>query len=303
MDNFFNQIIPKALLNNASILLPESIDPRVSSAIEKLRKMGFNIPSMNNFNHNIEFYIEYISKRKFTLNWPKEEIVNYLNNPINKALTILACGHVDAVVAGAITSTSDVLRSSLRIVGIDQSSKWISSTFLLISPDGNKILTYADCAVIPEPNSDQLVSIAENAALTHKLITNQEPKVAFLSFSTNSSASHYRVDRVKEAVNSFSKRNPDIIHEGEIQFDAAISLSISKKKNPNSNLLGEGNVFIFPNLDAANISYKITRELAGYSACGPLLQGIQKTVHDLSRGCNIQDIINVVIIAAIQKSS
>ena len=135
------------------------------------------------------------------------------------------------------------------------------------------------------------------------MITGEDPKVAFLSFSTNGSASHYRVDKVKDAVDLFSKRNPDILHEGEIQFDSAVSLSVSKKKKPKSKLKGKANFFIFPNLDAGNISYKITRELAGYSACGPLLQGINKPVHDLSRGCSIQDIINVAIITAIQKSS
>ena len=134
-------------------------------------------------------------------------------------------------------------------------------------------------------------------------MTKEDPKVAFLSFSTNGSASHYRIDKVKDAVSIFSKKNPDIIHEGEIQFDAAISPTISNKKNPNSKLSGEANVFVFPNLDAANISYKIARELAGYSACGPLLQGMDKPVHDLSRSCSIEDIINVSIITAIQKPS
>jgi len=303
MDNFFNQLVSKALANNSSILLPEFYDSRINNAIIKLKEIGFNIPKLDDFNKNNQTYIDYLSNRKFTNNWPKEEIINYLNNPINKALTILACGHVDGVVAGAATSTSDILRSSLRIVGINKNSKWVSSIFLLISPDKKKILTFSDCAVIPEPTSEQLVSIAENASSMHQLITGEKPKIAFLSFSTNGSASHYRVDKVKDAVNLFSKRNPNIIHEGEIQFDAAISASISKQKNPDSNLKGKANVFIFPNLDAGNISYKITRELAGYSACGPLLQGIEKPVHDLSRGCTIDDIINVAIITAIQKSS
>ena len=303
MNNFFNQLSLKALSNNASILLPEFFDPRIKEAIIQLRKIGFNIPDLDDFNKKQQTYIDFLSNRKFTNNWPREEIIKYLDSPINKALTILACGDVDGVVAGAATSTSDILRSSLRIVGIDKKSKWVSSVFLLISPNKDKIFTYADCAVIPEPTPEQLVSIAENASSVHSLIAQEEPKVAFLSFSTNGSANHYRIDKVKDAVNLFSKRNPTILHEGEIQFDAAISPSISNKKNSNSKLLGQANVFIFPNLDAANISYKITRELAGYSACGPLLQGINRPVHDLSRGCSIEDIINVVIITAIQKPS
>ena len=303
MDRFFNQLGKKALSKNTSILLPESFDPRIKSAISKLTELGFDIPDLAYFNKNHDVYIDYLLKQKFSDNWPEKEVVKYLDDPINKALTILACDDVDGVVAGAATSTSDILRSSLRIVGIKQNSKWVSSIFLLISPNQDKIFTFSDCAVIPEPNSEQLVSIAENASDAHKLITGVDPKVAFLSFSTNGSANHYRVDKVKDAVDLFSKRNPDILHEGEIQFDSAISSSISKKKNPKSKLKGQANVFVFPNLDAGNISYKITRELAGYSACGPLLQGINKPVHDLSRGCTVEDIINVAIITAIQKSS
>ena len=303
MNNFFNQISSKALLNKPSILLPETSDSRIKDATIKLREMGLNIPELHNFDKNNQSYIEYLSNRKFTKNWPLKQIIKYLDNPINKALTILACGDVDGVVAGAITETSEVLRSSLRIVGINNNSKWVSSIFLLISPNEEKVLIYADCAVIPEPTSEQLVSIAENALSFHQLITDKDPKIAFLSFSTNGSSNHYRVDRVKDAVKLFSKRNPNILHEGEIQFDAAISPSISKKKYLNSKIKGEANIFIFPNLDAGNISYKITRELAGYSACGPLIQGIAKPVHDLSRGCSIQDIMNVALITAIQKSS
>ena len=146
MDNFFNQLASKALANNPSILLPESYDSRISDAIIKLKEMGFNIPKLDDFNENNQTYIDYLSNRKFTNNWPKEEIINYLNNPINKALTILACGHVDGVVAGAATSTSDILRSSLRIVGINKNSKWVSSIFLLISPDfKNKSLNIFSC--------------------------------------------------------------------------------------------------------------------------------------------------------------
>ena len=135
----------------------------------------------------------------------------------------------------------------------------------------------------------------------HQLITNEKPRVAFLSFSTNKSANHYRVDRVRQAVEIFGKKFPEIMHEGEIQFDAAVSNDIAKRKNINTKLKGSANVFIFPNLDAGNISYKITRQLAGFDAWGPLLQGLNRPVHDLSRGCSIDDIMNVVAITSIQK--
>lgn len=287
---------------NSSILIPESNDSRVKEATIELKKNGFNILDINDFVDN-EKYLNFLSSQKFTENWPDSEINNYLDDPVNKALTILACNDVDGVIAGASRSTAEIIRSSLRVVGINPNYKWISSAFIMMSPNKENIFTYSDCAVIPDPNAEQLAYIAKAASDIHTLVTSQEPKVAFLSFSTNGSAKHYRVDRVQEAVNIFSKKFPNIQYEGEIQFDAAISEEISKNKNINSKLNGDANVFIFPNLDAGNIAYKITRELAGYTAWGPLLQGLNKPVHDLSRGCSVNDIINIAAIISIQKPS
>jgi len=301
-NKLINDLFERAISNNASILIPESDDIRVQKAIKKLRSMGFNVLHVDDFKNN-DKYFDFISNKKFTNNWPSNEISSYLDDPINKALTILACNEVDGVIAGASKSTAEIIRCSLRVIGIKVSYKWISSAFIMTSPDKGKVLTYSDCAVIPEPTSEQLAYIAKAASDMHSLITSEKPKVAFLSFSTNGSANHYRVDRVKEAVQIFSQKFPNIIHEGEIQFDAAVSENISKNKNRKSNLNGDANVFIFPNLDAGNISYKITRQLAGYDAWGPLLQGLNKPVHDLSRGCSIDDIVNVAAITAIQKPS
>jgi phosphate acetyltransferase len=172
----------------------------------------------------------------------------------------------------------------------------------MISPDGDNAYTFADCAVIPDPDSKQLASIAAESAEFHHFLTGEEPVVAFLSFSTKGSASHYRVDRVREAVEIFGKKYPQIIHDGEVQVDAAIIPEVNKLKIPNSPINGEANVLIFPNLDAGNIAYKITQRLGGYFAWGPLLQGLNKPVHDLSRGCSVDDIINVSAIAALQRN-
>jgi len=299
-NDFINELINRALEKDSTIILPEISDKRIQDATLKLRDLGFNIVDLDSFSNN-DKYIEYILSKKFSENWPISEVNKYLDNPINKAMTILACNEVDGLVAGAINSTSDILRSALRIVGINPSCKWISSSFLMKSPSHEKIYTFSDCAVIPEPTSEQLALIAKASSDTHRLITNDEPRVAFLSFSTNSSADHYRVKRVKDAVEIFGKKFPEIMHEGEIQFDAAISTETARRKNKFTKLDGKANIFIFPNLDAGNISYKITRELAGYSAWGPLLQGLNQPVHDLSRGCCIDDIINIVAIACIQK--
>ena len=300
-NNFVNNLIRSAKSKKAAILLPEIIDPRIEKATKKLKKIGINVPNINDFNSNNDKYIDFLLKRKFTSNWPDEEILNYLNNPINKALVALSCNDVDGVIAGCTVPTSNIIRSAIRIVGVNKGSKWISSIFVMQSSKNSKILTYGDCAVIPEPSSEQLAYIAKDAASFHELLTKDKAKVAFLSFSTNGSASHYRIDKVKEAVKIFSKKFPNILHEGEIQFDAAISPEVSKNKNKDSVLKGEANVFIFPNLDAGNISYKITSQLAGYNAWGPLLQGLNKPVHDLSRSCTVDEIVNIAAITALQK--
>ena len=207
----------------------------------------------------------------------------------------------DCLVAGAATSTADVIKSSIRIVGVK--NKWVSSSFLMIGPNAEKAFTYSDCGVIPEPDEKQLVSIAYNAAKSHKLLTNEVPKVVFLSFSTKGSAEHYKVSRMKNAVELFSKKYPDIIHDGEMQFDAAINIDIAKSKNADSIIKGSGNVFIFPDLGSANIAYKITQYLGKFEAWGPLLNGLNKPVHDLSRGTKVDDIISISAIAAIESLS
>jgi phosphate acetyltransferase len=300
MNSFFDKILEKALSKNANLLLPESKDPRIKEAKKKLKEIGILISSVDDFTED-ELYYNYLLKQKFTKNWPLKQIAEYISKPINKALVLLACGEVDGVVAGATCPTSEIIRSSIRIVGIKKESKWVSSTFFMVAPCKKKVYTFADCAVIPEPNSQQIAYIATDAYKFHETITKEEAKVAFLSFSTNGSAEHFRVARIKEAAQIFSKKNPNIIASNDIQFDAAISVDISNKKNANSLVNGEANIFIFPNLDAGNIGYKIAQQLGGYSALGPLLQGINKPVHDLSRGCDVDDIINVALIAAIQK--
>jgi phosphate acetyltransferase len=154
--------------------------------------------------------------------------------------------------------------------------------------------------VIPDPSSVQLCSIAFEASEVHNLISKDLARVAFLSFSTNGSAEHYKVKKVRDSARLFSEKHPSIIHEGEIQFDAAINKIVANKKNINSNLKGSANVFIFPDLDSGNISYKITQYLAGYQAIGPILIGLNKPVNDLSRGCSVEDIVYTAAVSALQ---
>ena len=286
----------------AQIVLPEKEDPRIGEAAKELSSMGFHILQIEDFQDNVDLYLDYLNSLPFTDNWPTDNLREFLNDPLHFAMAMVACDDADCLVAGAITSSSEVIRTAIRMIGIRPTSNNVSSIFLMISPDGDNAYTFADCAVIPEPDSKQLASIAAESAEFHHFLTGEEPVVAFLSFSTKGSASHYRVDRVREAVEIFGKKYPQIIHDGEVQVDAAIIPEVNKLKIPNSPINGEANVLIFPNLDAGNIAYKITQRLGGYFAWGPLLQGLNKPVHDLSRGCTVDDIINVSAIAALQRN-
>ena len=166
MNSFFDKILEKALSKNANLLLPESKDPRIKQAKKKLKEIGILISSVDDFTED-ELYYNYLLKQKFTKNWPLKQITEYISKPINKALVLLACGEVDGVVAGATCPTSEIIRSSIRIVGIKKESKWVSSTFFMVSPCKKNIYTFADCAVIPEPNSEQIAFIASDAYKFH----------------------------------------------------------------------------------------------------------------------------------------
>jgi len=281
------------------LILPEQEDSRIKEAQDILSSIGLDMVDINTFNDFNE-YRQHIKSKKFTANWTDEMLEKYVQNPLVKSLILLDMGYADCLVAGANTSTANVIKSSIRIVGLNNNTKWISSSFFLVNPENQKAYTYADCGIIPDPDSEQLALIAYEASKMHKLISNEEPRVAFLSFSTMGSAEHYKVKRMQDAVKIFSKKYPSILHEGEMQFDAAVDSLVANKKIDNSILNGSANVFIFPDLSSGNIAYKITQYLAGYTAWGPLLQGFKKPIHDLSRGCSVDDIISVSSIAARQ---
>lgn len=302
MNDIRNNIIERALLKNKKICLPEESDSRIKIASKKLKKMGFNIIDLEKIKNNSDKYIEIISSKSFSKNWTSEMILDYVKCDLNLSLLALESNDIDCVVAGAINTTSSVLRSSIRIIGLKKSTKWVSSVFFMLSPDYKKLYTFSDCGVIPDPSSEQLCDIGYQASKLHNLIFCETPKVSFLSFSTLGSAKHYKVTKVKDAVELFSSKHNDVIHDGEMQFDAAVNPEISSIKMPNSKLSGDANVFIFPDLNSANIAYKITNQLAGYQSLGPILMGLEKPVNDLSRGCSIEDIIYVSAITSIQSN-
>ncbi|MBI9071620.1 MAG: phosphate acetyltransferase [Melioribacteraceae bacterium] len=206
-------------------------------------------------------------------------------------------GMADGFVAGSTASTGDVLRAAIQCVGMPEGCSIVSSFFLMIFPE--QVFSFADCAVVPNPDAQQLADIAISTADNHKKLTGEEPYVAMLSFSSKGSAKHELVDKVIEATTIAKTKRPDLKIDGELQFDAAIIESIGKKKCPDSDVAGRANVLVFPDLQAGNIGYKIAQRLGNAEAVGPVVQGLKKPLFDLSRGCSVNDIVNTSAISAL----
>lgn len=226
-------------------------------------------------------------------------IKELLRDPLLVAVAAVRSGRVQGCVAGASRSSADVARAALRMVGLRPERVVLSSTFIMVMPDG-RIFGYGDCAVIPEPTPEQLAEIAISTAETYVNVVGDTPIVAMLSFSTKGSAHHSSIDAIREATRIVEMRWPELIIDGELQFDAAINPIVGQSKAPKSPAAGRANVLIFPNLAAGNIAYKATERLAGAEALGPLLQGLVAPVNDLSRGCKTQDVLNISLITAAQ---
>jgi phosphate acetyltransferase len=222
-------------------------------------------------------------------------------NPLFFGAMLVRNDRASASIAGSLSTTGDVIRAAIQVIGIAQSCSVVSSCFAMVFSNG-RTYTYADCGVVPDPNAEQLADIAITSAKTHKSLTREEPVVAMLSFSTKGSAKHPLVEKVQEATRIAQQKDPSLMIDGELQGDAAIVEAVAKSKAPNSKVAGRANVLIFPDLNAGNICYKLTERLAGAQALGPLLQGLNKPAHDLSRGCSVDDIVNVACIGSIMAS-
>lgn len=226
-----------------------------------------------------------------------EELRKNIQDPLWFGAAMVATGKCDYCVAGNTSSTANVLRAGLRVIGLAPNNKTLSSIMIMIAPKGDQILAFADCSVLPQPSAAQLADIAISTAQSFTAITGQVAKVAMLSFSTKGSAKHETVTNVQLATDMVRERAPELCIDGELQFDAAIVESVAKQKAPNSPIAGKANVFVFPSLEAGNIGYKIAQRLGGYEAVGPLIQGLNGSMHDLSRGCSWQDMVQVAMLA------
>ena len=284
----------QARASRMRVVLADGSDERAKVAARLLDREGLAAPVL--LDDPASFCSRALQTEAETSPW--SERID-LGDPLHVAALMVAAGEADACVGGASRPTADVVRAALYCIGPAPGVETISSCFLLVLPDGTPI-TYGDCGVVAEPDPGQLASIAVSTAATHEQLVGETARVAMLSYSTKGSAGGSRVERVREATEIVRHRMPSLAIDGEMQFDAAWDQQVAAAKAPGSEIAGRANVFVFPDLDSGNIAYKITQRLGGARAYGPLLQGTAGVIHDLSRGCNADDIATVAVIAACQ---
>ncbi|TPJ33475.1 phosphate acetyltransferase [Mesorhizobium sp. B2-6-5] len=225
-------------------------------------------------------------------------------DPLGFAAMMVREGDADGTIGGAVASTADTVRAALQIIGRAQDSRIVSSFFLMMLCEPhhakNGAFVFADCGLVVEPDAEELADIAVSSASSFHALTGRAPKVAMLSFSTNGSAAHERVSKVVKAAELAKAADPSLLVDGELQFDAAFVEAVSAAKAPNSTIKGAADVLVFPNLEAANIGYKIAQRIGGAKAIGPIIQGLAKPANDLSRGCSADDVFHLIAVTCVQ---
>ena len=327
----FERLSKKAQENPQRLVLPESLEPRTLQAAnrviaEKIADVTFigekdeilrtafelglpniekaHIVSANDKNFT-EPYAELLKELRKKKGMTIEEAREMVKNPLYLGCLMIKHGDADAMVAGALSPTSHVLRAAFQVLKTKPGISVVSGAFIMLLPENcpfgqDGMLVFADCAVVPDPTAEELAQIAVATAKTTKYIAGMEPIVAMTSFSTKGSASHERIDKVVKATMLAHQMEPDLKIDGELQSDAAIVPNVGAMKAPGSEVAGHANTLIFPSLEVGNIAYKLVQRLAGAGAVGPILQGLAAPVNDLSRGATVEDIVNTIIVTCNQ---
>jgi len=328
--NLLEQIKEKAKKNLQRIVLPESYEERtlkaadiaISEGIAKIILIGnlieinseakrMNLSNISKAeivdpenNPKANKYADLMVELRKSKGLTREQALNLLKDRLYLATIMIKSGDADGEVAGADNATGDVLRPAFQYVKTLPGITVVSGAFLMFLKDNefgnNGLMIFADCAVHPNPNAQELAEIAVSTGKTARIIAGIEPRIAMLSFSTKGSAKHEMVDKVVAATELARKMDPTLNIDGELQADAAIIEVIGKKKAPGSSIAGKANVLVFPSLESGNIAYKLVERLAHAEAVGPILQGMAAPINDLSRGCSVSDIVNLIAITANQ---
>lgn len=330
----FERLTATAKGNPQRLVLPESVEPRTLKAAdyiiaEKIANVTFLGKAENVLSKADELGLTHIKEAKicnpddveFTEKYAEllcelrkkkgmtiDDARYQVKNPLYLGCLMIKKGDADCMVAGALSPTSSVLRAAFQVLKTKPGVSCVSGAFIMLLPKGsqygdNEMLVFADCAVVPDPTTEELAQIAIETAKTTKNIAGLDPVIAMLSFSTKGSASHERVDKVRNATELVHELAPELKIDGELQSDAAIVESVGKQKAPESEVAGRANTLIFPSLETGNIAYKLVQRLAGAGAVGPILQGLAAPVNDLSRGATVEDIINTIIVTCNQSLS